>query len=362
MGFADKKGITVTAGFKLQADALLDARGCVENQTEREELVTLKAASAGLRVFQKDNKTSYVYTGSEWQELSKGAAYVHPSTHPATIIVEDTTHRFVTDADKNKWNNKAEKTVASADANGLMSSAHFSKIEALDANLAKKVDKTTTVNGHALSGNITLSATDVQAIPANMKGVTGGVAELGSDGKIPASQLPSYVDDVIDGYLHTDGKFYKEEGHTTPITGESAKIYIDLTGGKNVTYRWSGTVYSPVGSSLALGETESTAYRGDRGKIAYDHSQAAHARVDATKTEKSTVNGNVKINGTETQVYAHPTNHPATMITQDSTHKFVSDAEKAKWDAKANIIWAEDGQLPTKAPVGALVFQAVKKA
>lgn len=134
-----------------------------------------------------------------------------------------------------------------------------------------------------------------------------------------------------------------------------------MTGGKNVTYRWSGTVYSPVGSSLALGETESTAYRGDRGKIAYDHSQAAHARVDATKTEKSDTNGNVKINGVETQVYAHPANHAATMITEDTTHRFVSDAEKTKWNAKANIIWAEDGQLPTKAPAGALVFQAVKK-
>lgn len=361
MGFADKKGITVTAGFKLQANALLDARGCVENQAAREELVTLKAAAVGLRVFQIDNETSYVYTGTKWQELSKGAAYVHPSTHPATMIVEDATRRFVTDTEKATWNAKADKTLAGASNNGLMSSAHFTKIEALDANLAKKVDKTTTVNGHALSGNIELTATDVKAIPASQKGANNGVAELGSDGKILASQLPSYVDDVIEGYLHTDGKFYKEEGHTTLLTGESGKIYIDLTGGKNVTYRWSGSVYATVGSSLALGETEGTAYRGDRGKIAYDHSQTAHARADATKVEKSNTNGNVKINGVETPVYNHPVNHAATMITEDATHRFATNAEKQKWNSKADIIWAEDGQLPSKAPAGALCMLAVKK-
>lgn len=56
----------------------------------------------------------------------------------------------------------------------------------------------------------------------------------------------------------------------------------------------------------ALGETSSTAYAGDKGKIAYDHSQASHARTDATKTEVSLTNGNIKINGIETTVYTHP--------------------------------------------------------
>jgi microcompartment protein CcmK/EutM len=74
----------------------------------------------------------------------------------------------------------------------------------------------------------------------------------------------------------------------------------------NLTYRWSGSAYVEISPSLALGETSSTAYRGDRGKIAYDHSQATHARTDATKTEASATNGNIKINGTETTVYTHP--------------------------------------------------------
>lgn len=122
-----------------------------------------------------------------------------------------------------------------------------------------KVSTGRKINGKALTADITLSAADVSAIPAAQKGAAGGVAELDSGGKVPAAQLPSYVDDVVEGYL-SSGKFYKESAHTTEIAGESGKIYIDITSGK--TYRWSGTAYVVVSETLALGETASTAYRG----------------------------------------------------------------------------------------------------
>ena len=137
----------------------------------------------------------------------------------------------------------------------------------------------------------------------SLKGSANGLAELDANGKVPSSQLPSFVDDIIEGYL-SGGKFYKESAHTTEITGETGKIYIDLA--TNKTYRWSGSAFVVVSETLALGETSSTAYRGDRGKTAYDHSQSTHARTDATKVEKSSTNGNIKINGTETTVYTHP--------------------------------------------------------
>lgn len=93
----------------------------------------------------------------------------------------------------------------------------------------------------------------------SLKGAANGLAELDADGKVPSSQLPSYVDDVIEvaDYAHL------------PITGESGKIYVTLD--TNLTYRWTGTGYTEISASLALGETSSTAYRGDRGKTAYDH-------------------------------------------------------------------------------------------
>ena len=134
------------------------------------------------------------------------------------------------------------------------------------------------VNGKALTSDINLSAADVSAIPASQKGAANGVAELDESGKVPSAQLPSYVDDALEGYL-SGGKFYKESTHTTEITGESGKIYVDLA--TNKSYRWSGSGYVEISASLALGETSSTAYRGDRGKIAYEHSQEAHAPANA---------------------------------------------------------------------------------
>lgn len=156
--------------------------------------------------------------------------------------------------------------------------------------LGNKVPTSRKVNGKALSADVTLTAADVDAIPTSSKGSSNGVAELDSTGKVPAAQLPSFVDDVIEGYL-SGGKFYKESAHTTEITAEAGKIYVDLT--SNKTYRWSGTTYAVISDTIALGETSTTAYRGDWGKTAYDHSQSAHAPSDA---EKNTIVG-IKKNG-----------------------------------------------------------------
>lgn len=104
-------------------------------------------------------------------------------------------------------------------------------------------------------------------------GAANGVATLDANGKVPSGQLPSYVDDVLE--YATKAGF--------PATGESGKIYVDLS--TNLTWRWSGSTYVEISPSLALGETSTTAYRGDRGKIAYDHSQTAHAPANADNTK-----------------------------------------------------------------------------
>lgn len=117
-----------------------------------------------------------------------------------------------------------------------------------------------------------LGALNTAKINTSDKGVAGGIAELDNTGKVPSSQLPSYVDDVVDGYYNTiDGKFYEESAYTTEIPGEAGKIYISVD--TDLQYRWTGSAFAALGGALVLGETSSSAYRGDRGKTAYDDSQ-----------------------------------------------------------------------------------------
>ena len=105
-------------------------------------------------------------------------------------------------------------------------------------------------------------------------------------GTIPAANLPSFVDDVIEGY-YSGSKFYKTKNsdgtYATEIAGEAGKIYVNLN--DNKTYRWAGSAYVVISETLAVGETSSTAYRGDRGKVAYDHSQKTGNPHGTTKSD-----------------------------------------------------------------------------
>lgn len=84
-----------------------------------------------------------------------------------------------------------------------------------------------------------------QKIDASEKGVANGVATLDGGGKVPSSQLPSYVDDVIEGYYYNDN-FYEDSAHTELITPETSKIYVDLP--TNKSYRWGGSEYVEISS------------------------------------------------------------------------------------------------------------------
>lgn len=122
--------------------------------------------------------------------------------------------------------------------------------------VVKSADKLQTahkINGVAFDGTKDITITDSTKIPVSEKGTANGVATLDANGQVPSSQLPSYVDDVINGYYNA-GKFYKEDTHTTEINGEAGKIYIDLH--TEIAYRWSGTVWVSISNPLDIATTE----------------------------------------------------------------------------------------------------------
>lgn len=116
------------------------------------------------------------------------------------------------------------------------------------------------------------------------KGQPGGLAELDSTGKVPAAQLPSYVDDVLE--YSTKAQF--------PQTGETGKIYVAKD--TNLTYRWTGTQYLEISQSLALGETSSTAYPGDKGKANRDALNSMPTKLTSYLTLTTSTGELVKIN------------------------------------------------------------------
>lgn len=116
------------------------------------------------------------------------------------------------------------------------------------------------------------------------KGQPSGLAELDSTGKVPAAQLPSYVDDVLE--FSTKDQF--------PQTGETGKIYVAKD--TNLIYRWTGTQYLEISQSLALGETPSTAYPGDKGKANRDALNSMPTKLTSYLTPTTSTGELVKIN------------------------------------------------------------------
>ena len=119
-----------------------------------------------------------------------------------------------------------------------------------------------------------------------LKGAPNGLAELDGEGKVPSSQLPSYVDDVLEFANRS----------SFPQTGESGKIYVAID--TNLSYRWGGSTYVEIASSLALGETSSTAFRGDYGAAAYKHGVINKGNAFSEGFYKITTNGEGHVTNT----------------------------------------------------------------
>ena len=144
---------------------------------------------------------------------------------------------------------------------GLMSAGDKEKLDGIAANATRVlVDaELSSTSENAIQNKAVKAALDGKSdsdhthdyIPNSQKGVANGVATLDENGQVPAAQLPSYVDDVIEVANYDE----------LPETGETGKIYVTLD--DNLTYRWGGTAYVEISKSLAIGTTGSTAAAGN---------------------------------------------------------------------------------------------------
>ena len=182
-----------------------------------------------------------------------------------------------------------------------------------------------------------------EAIEAK-RGVANGIASLNEDGKVPASQLPSYVDDVLEGYYVDETHFAEKYIEDAPVyyTPEKGKIYVDIstdTDYSGKTYRWSGTKYSVISETLALGEVTGTAYDGGKGKKTTDTvnslSNELVSRLDRIEqiAEGLKIVYSKSIKNNDTNLYN--TSSPVAIVLNNAsktTNGIMSSADKVKLD------------------------------
>jgi len=311
--------------------------------------------------------------------------YIHPSTHPVSMITESTTKRFVTDTEKSTWNaitDKADKTY-------------------VDTELGKKVDK---VTGKGLSTEDYTTAEKTKL---------AGIAAGANNYTHPSSHPPSIITQDASNRFVTDSEKVAWNAKETPA-GAQAKVDATLASAKGYTDtkvaaivnsapealdtlqeladalgndpNFATTVMTEVGkketpagaqSKASVAEVNAKVYTdihdanttkhitateritwnavtnkvdkvAGKGLSTNDFDNTYKAKVDgiatgATKTENSATNGNIKINGVDQTVYIHPSNHPASVITQDTNNRFVTDVEKTSWNTKTGKYVANIG-------------------
>ena len=184
---------------------------------------------------------------------------------------------------------------------------------AADTALGTRIDNEITDRTEADAALKTELTEDIQGVQDALdafiatKAQANGLASLDENGKVPAEQLPSYVDDVIDVYATYDKSptgdlsniaLFADAAHATPITGEAGKIYQNVTTGEpGYQFRWTGTTWSLIVSGgVVIGEITGTAYDGGKGKTTTDNLNVLKAfnpiRLTSvgTDTSKITVN------------------------------------------------------------------------
>ena len=208
------------------------------------------------------------YTTTEKNKLAGIAAGAEVNVQSDWNVTDTSSDAFIKNKPTIPTVPGAASTAPKMDGTAAVgTSAKYARQDHVHPSDTSKVPTTRTINGKALSSNITLSAADVGALDSS-----SSLDATKLTGMVPTASLPSYVDDVLE---YTNKASF-------PATGQTGKIYIDKA--TNLTYRWSGSAYVQISPSLALGTTSSTAYRGDYGNTAYTHATDSNRLTTATSS------------------------------------------------------------------------------
>ena len=284
---------TMSAADKTELDRIVDTNFDFEDTTYNGTQVTINGTSTEIETGEELPKLTTIKSATDTEAGVMSAADKKLfDSIPQTVVVGE---GATSDADKvtvsvnrktvNEGVYKDDNTtfdlpVASTTQAGTMSAADKTELdETLPNAIAKEVqDRKDADAALESSSNASIQALEKKHDDfVATKGKANGFASLDGNGLVPSSQLPSYVDDVIEGYATYDvsetGKLsninlYSDEDHQNPITGESGKIYLNITSGQPpYQFRWSGTQFVDSNtSSLILGEVTGTAYDGGKGK------------------------------------------------------------------------------------------------
>ena len=320
MGFKDKKGITVASGFKLQAAALLDARGQVKTIAERDELVTLNAVTPGLRVYVEETKTSYVYNGSGWDELTKGAGYTHPNTpgnkHIPAGGVSGQVLGWSADGQA-KWVEDKDTTYnpATTGTNGLMSAADKEKLDGI----AEGANNYSHPKTHAAT-MIVQDAEHRFVSDVDKQGWSDKYTKNEVDNKLSALETKLDWKEAVKTFADI------AKTYPNPEDGWTVNVKDD-----DVTYRYTGNEWVAISANsipLATKDLDGRMSKSDKAKL---DGIAAGANN-----------------------YTHPEHHPATVITEDDNHQFVTKAQKEAIDNMPSIGFGRE--YPQEAAPNSLFF------
>ena len=277
--------------------------------------------------------------------------YIHPDTHPASVIVQDASNRFVTDAEKAEWNAKASTTLATTNSNGLMSSTDKTKLDGIatgannyvhpnNANTRHVTDaEKATWNAKASTAVATTSTNGLMSSVDKTKldGIAAGANKYIHPDTHPASVI---VQDTNNRFVTDAEKAEWNDKYTkSEVDNKISEVISSLDWKESVnTYNDLLTSYpNPVDGWTVNTKDKDETWRYDGSKWVLISANNIPLATQSTDGKMSSTD-KTKLDGIATGAnkYIHPSTHPASIITQDASNRFVTDSEKATWNAKAS--------------------------